>query len=371
MTIDIIAKLPGPPTRDNLTGVNFRSVSTSKCRGNNCQLSNVDLREQKVVSGGDFGGAVSQKVAQSSCSWPSSPQVWHVGVKGNSSLELRDYVSVKRILWPYDSDSSSKFGYSLIRENRVASNPGVLFVRGGRLNHGDKNRGVMQSVIGGWFRTSWPVVVYVKNHIGDIHDNLRDIFSEVGSGGHWFPVCSSISPFGVHDRGGVYANVFGLQHQYIECSEGSAAKKYEKGWNRIIVGSIIKRICSVHIACFVQPEDRHRHQDRNISNRPAEESAGSATNELQRPRGIEQAGVGGEQLDQNIQSSALRVVAGEAPLAESDLMAPALPEAGSNAGDFGGGTCSRTQAQCLPTGGGNASSGDGHPSMHPDTFIGP
>lgn len=55
---------------------------------------------------------------------------------------------------------------------------------------------------------------------GRIHDNLRLIFTWVGSGGLWFPVCACAGSLGEHNIGILFVNLGNLLHTYIECAVG-------------------------------------------------------------------------------------------------------------------------------------------------------
>lgn len=104
--------------------------------GNSDGYLNVSGREQHWNVEGSFGGSPSQ--------------FWHVGVNQQSNFGSRGYVLARIIVWPYEFDSSRMFGLCLIKENRAAIHCHVWFVRGGKLIHGGRNRGVLRSVIKDW-----------------------------------------------------------------------------------------------------------------------------------------------------------------------------------------------------------------------------
>ena len=58
----------------------------------------------------------------------------------------------------------------------------MLLSQGSRIGRGDHGN-VPKSVVKGWLRAHWLAVVDIKNHKGDVHEDLNRIFTSVGAGG--------------------------------------------------------------------------------------------------------------------------------------------------------------------------------------------
>ena len=225
----------------------------------------------------------------------SPAQTWHVGNLADSAVKLVKCSLVKCFQWPYHSDACAKFGKSLFKENRSFVTPHVSLVRGSKLKYGEPGCRVLQGVVKDWLRANWPIVVYVKNRKALTHELLGPIFTSVGSGGHSFPVCSCSGTLGEHSIGTLFANLKGSVHTCTECAVGDKSKGKCKDWNGIAVGSALKRICNVQIACYIARFDRHRYRDPGhlIDREPLDidvcsaTKVDSATITPQRPPGID------------------------------------------------------------------------------------
>ena len=136
----------------------------------------------------------------------SPAQIWHVGARKDSDVTLVCNLLVKGYILPFDSSTCAGVGKFLFRGNRASCTPHVLLAKGSKFNHSGPGRRVLLGVVRDWLRALWPIVVYVKNRKGCIHDGLGPILISFGSVGHSLPVCSCVVSLGVHNEGKIYTN---------------------------------------------------------------------------------------------------------------------------------------------------------------------
>lgn len=230
-------------------------------------------------------GVIDEIIANPSGGSPA--QIWHVGNSKDGGVNLVKSSLVRSFKWPYEDIACARLGKLLLSQNHSSMTPHVLLVRGSKLNDAEPGGRVLTGVIKDWLRASWPIVVYVKNRKGLIHEVLSLIFTSVGSGGSWFPLCSCVGNLGEHNVGTLFTNLSGLQHTYIECAIDDRNKKKSHDWNGIAAESIFNRICNIHIACYIAKSDRHRCRDYLEPAVCSATKVGSATIPPQRPPGIE------------------------------------------------------------------------------------
>ena len=69
----------------------------------------------------------------------SPAQIWHVGVRHSSDLKLVSNCLVKGCVWPFSKECCTEVGKSIFRGSHTSCVPHVLFVRGCKLNHNEKD----------------------------------------------------------------------------------------------------------------------------------------------------------------------------------------------------------------------------------------